>query len=65
MSLLDQYIVEVNDFRTSPRFTLYKVPNGTPFDTSTCTQITNGSSINVQETEPNGVSTFTLTASEP
>lgn len=65
MSLLDQYLVEVNDFKSSPRFTLYKVPNGSPVDTSTFAQITSGSAISVQEVEPNGASTFTLSVSEP
>jgi len=65
LSLLDQYIVEVNDLRTAPRFTVYKVDCSSPVDTSSLLKVTSGSSVSIQETEPNGVSTFTLSVSEP
>lgn len=62
--MTDQYVVEVTNDRGRPRFKAYK-NDAAAIDTSALPVVGLGSSFSYQGTEPNGISTFTMTLTEP
>ncbi|HEY1939470.1 MAG TPA: hypothetical protein VGJ33_16190 [Candidatus Angelobacter sp.] len=63
---MNQYLLVVRNERGFPRFQLFKVEtNLDVFDDPNFGTMNGGDTLSLQLTEPNGTSTFTVTATEP